>query len=80
MLEARLSASVQSVMNYEMKSKLEGLGRGDEATQSLFRGTSCVGEPQVSRGSLIFYKDYTMPLLPGECSEESAVQRPEAVH
>ena len=38
-------------MNYEMKSKLEGLGRGggDEVTQSLFRGTSCVGEPQVRR-------------------------------
>ena len=40
-------------MNYEMKNKLEGLGGGnaqknDDASTSLFRGTSCVGEPQVN--------------------------------
>ena len=69
-------------MNYEMKSKLEGLGRGsvgDEVTQSLFRGTSCVGEPQVRR-SIFLSWICRVPLLPGECSEESSVQGPEAVH
>ena len=45
-------------MNYEMKNKLEGLGGGnaqknyDDASTSLFRGTSCVGEPQVNLLSL----------------------------
>ena len=37
-------------MNYEMKSKLEGLGGvegGEKSGVSLFRGTSCVGEAQV---------------------------------
>ena len=39
-------------MNYEMKSKLEGLGGvegGETSGVSLFRGTSCVGEPQVGK-------------------------------
>ena len=41
-----------SLMNYEMKSKLEGLGGvegGEKSGVSLFRGTSCVGEPQVGK-------------------------------
>ena len=69
-------------MNYEMKSKLEGLGRGgggDEVTQSLFRGTSCVGEPQVRRSKVLSWK-CRMPLMPGGRSEESPVQGLKAVH
>ena len=40
-------------MNFEMKMKLDGGGGGgddmDDVSTSLFRGTSCIGDPQVGQ-------------------------------
>ena len=47
-------------MNYEMKGILEGNGTPagkDSASTSLFRGTSCVGEPQESALRCLQTKD-----------------------